>query len=97
MNLFIKLFEKLIDFWNYIRIMISPILISAFVGLIIYANKTDLVGLGIAILITICGCIVGVLLANWAKRNGGTTEFMGKVHASPDIDDAVKNDNDSKH
>ncbi len=71
-------------------------LIGAIIGIIVYANKTDEVGLFICILITLGGIVCGILMANWAKRKVGTTEFMARVNASPDIDEAIKNQKEGK-
>ena len=94
MDKLIKFLEKLVDFLNYLKIMASPTLIGAFIGLVVYANKTDDIGLYIAICITIFGIVCGVLLANSVKKKTGTTEFMARINASPDIDDAIKKQND---
>jgi len=76
--------------------MASPTLIGAFIGIVVYANKTDEIGLIIGVLITLCGIVCGILLANWAKRKMGTTEFMAKINASPDIDEAIRNQTQEK-
>ena len=76
--------------------MASPTLIGLFIGIVVYANKTDEIGLVIAIGIAVCGIICGILLANWAKRKVGTTEFMARINASPDINEAVRNQNTEK-
>ena len=91
-----KFLQILIDFLNYFKIMVSPTLIGFFIGIIVYANKTDEVGLMIAIGIAVSGIICGILLANWAKRKVGTTEFMSRINASPDIDEAMRNQSEKK-
>jgi hypothetical protein len=92
-----KFLEKLVDFLNYLKIMVSPTLIGLFIGIIVYANKTDEVGFIIAIGIAVCGIICGILWANWAKRKGGTTEFMARINSSTDIDEAMKNHNEENN
>ena len=87
----LKFIEKSIDHFNYLKIMASPTLIGAILGVIIYANKTDQLGLTLAAVVTIIGIVCGILLANYAKRKMGTTEFIARVNASPDIDDAMRN------
>jgi hypothetical protein len=91
-----KFFEKLIAFLNYLKIMASPTLIGLVIGLVVYANKPDEIGFLIAISIGICGIVCGILLANWAKRKVGTTEFISSIHATPDIDEAVRNEENKK-
>ncbi len=73
--------------------MASPTFIGAFIGLIIYANNYNTVGLTIGILILVIGVICGILLANWARKNGGTVDFMARIDASPDIDEAIREKN----
>lgn len=90
MEAILKFIRTFIDQYNYLKIMASPTLIGAFIGVIIYLNKTDKIGLILASIVTIIGIVCGVLLANYAKRKGGTTEFIARVNASPDIDDAIR-------
>lgn len=90
MDQILKWLEKSIEHFNYLKIMASPTLIGAFIGIVIYINKTDNLGLTIALIVTLSGIIGGILLANWAKRKTGTTEFISRVNASPDIDEAMK-------
>ncbi len=91
-----KFLEKLIAFFNYLKIAASPTLFGFIISAIVYANKPDTVGQILAIIIAISGIVCGVLLANWAKRKVGTTEFMSRINASPDLDDAMKNDKNVK-
>ena len=91
MEQILKWLEKSIEHFNYIKIMASPTLIGALIGIAIYVNKTDNLGLTIAVIVTLLGIFCGILLANWAKRKTGTTEFISRVNASPDIDEAMKN------
>lgn len=89
MDNLMKFLEKLVDFLNYLKIMASPTLIGVFIGIIVYANKPDDVGLIIAFTFTVIGIICGILLANFAKRKVGATEFMARINASPDINEAI--------
>jgi hypothetical protein len=64
-----------------------------FIGIVIYANKTDNVGLIIGGVVTFTGLIAGILLALWARKNSGSAlEFNARVNASPDIDEIIKKD-----
>lgn len=90
MKILTDFIEKLIDFMSYLKIVASPTLIGAFLGIVVYSSRTDGLGLAIGIIILVVGIIVGILLAEWAKKNGGTTEFYNRINASPDIDDAVR-------
>jgi FtsH-binding integral membrane protein len=90
MNRLLKLIENLIGAYSYLRIVASPLLIGLIAGIVVYANKQDTTGLILAICIAIAGLVIGILLANWAKRKMGTVAFVARVDASPDIDDALR-------
>lgn len=88
-----KLFENVIEAFSFLKIVISPFLIGLFIGIIVYANKTDSIGLIIGIAITLIGLFAGIKLALWArKKQGSATEFNARINASPDIDEIIKND-----
>lgn len=83
----------MIEVFSFLRIVISPLLIGCFIGIVVYTNKTDDVGLFIGVLFVIIGLIVGIKLAIWARKNqGSATEFNARINASPDIDEIIKND-----
>lgn len=83
----------MIEVFSFLRIVISPLLIGCFIGIVVYTNKTDDVGLFIGVLFVIIGLIVGIKLAIWARKNqGSVTEFNARVNASPDIDEIIKKD-----
>ena len=44
------------------KIVLSPLLIGLFIGIVIYVNKTDNIGLIIGIVVTLTGLIAGILL-----------------------------------
>ncbi len=86
-----KLLENLVEAISFSKIVLSPLLIGLFIGIVIYANKTDGVGLIIGLIATLTGLVLGILLATWArKKSGSATEFNSRINASPDIDEAIK-------
>jgi len=93
MNKLLKLLEIIIEAFSFMKIVLSPLLIGLFIGIVIYANKTDNVGLIIGVVVTFAGLITGILLALWARKNSGSAvEFNARVNASPDIDEIIKKD-----
>ncbi len=92
MKMLAKFIEKIINIFSYLKIVASPTLIGILIGIIIYSNKTDTVGLFISIIVIACGLILGIIFAKWAKKNGGATELLSNVNATPDIDEIIKKD-----
>lgn len=93
MDKLLKFFENIVEVFSFLRIVISPLLIGCFIGIVIYANKTDDIGFFIGLLFVIIGLVVGVKLAMWARKNqGSATEFNAQVNSSRDIDDIIKKD-----
>lgn len=90
MDNFFKFLEKFINFLNYLKIAAAPSILGVFIGIVIYANKTDELGLALACGIGFVGILSGIILANTANRKVGTSEFVARASASPDIDEAVK-------
>ena len=48
--------------------------------------------MSIGILISLFGLVLGVLFAKWANKNGSAIDFISKVNASEDINEAVRED-----
>jgi hypothetical protein len=77
--------NKFIEIINWIRIAISPLLIGALIGGIVYLKMED-DGFVPSILITAIGGIIGILWATKIWRKQGTTNFISRIDASPDFD-----------
>lgn len=88
-----KVLEYIIEAFSSFKIVISPLLIGLFIGIVVYANKTNAIGLIIGIAITLIGLFAGIKLALWArKKQGSATAFNARINASPDIDEILKKD-----
>ena len=88
-----RFLENVIEVFSFLKIVISPLLIGLFIGLVVYANKTDDVGFIIGVSIALIGLFLGIKLALWArKKQGSATEFNARINASPDIDEIIKKD-----
>ncbi|GGP01682.1 hypothetical protein GCM10010992_03040 [Cloacibacterium rupense] len=81
------IFEKLIDAIYWIEIVASPTIIGLAIG---YACKYYLESSFLFGFFTISGIILGIKFANKIAKTKGTTEFISRISASPDIDDAMK-------
>ena len=92
-----KLLENTVETISFMKIVLSPLLIGLFIGVIVYANKTDSIGLFIGSAISVTGLVTGILLALWArKKSGSAVEFNSRINASPDIDEMIKKDQSNK-
>jgi hypothetical protein len=75
----------LIELLNWLRIAISPLLVGVLMGGLVYLKKGD-DGLVPGMVITAIGGIVGVLWATKIWKKQGTTNFISRNDASPDLD-----------
>ncbi|MCQ4034551.1 hypothetical protein [Kaistella montana] len=83
-----SVFETVIEWINWIKIVLSPTILSAIIGVAIYLsmeNKTT--GIFLLVFINAIGFGLGILWANKIKKKHGSTHFISRTDASPDIDD----------
>ena len=85
-----KILENIIELIGWIQIMISPILISSFIGFIIYYNFQNTLGLVISFIVIVIGLYLGIRLANKKYKSTGTIDFLSRIDSSPELDN--KND-----
>lgn len=84
-----KIFIELI---SWFRIAVSPTLIGTLIGGIVYLKMGD-DGFVPGIVITAMGGIIGVLWATKIWRKQGTTYFISRIDASPELDKKNLNPN----
>jgi uncharacterized membrane protein YeaQ/YmgE (transglycosylase-associated protein family) len=75
----------LIELINWLRIAISPLLIGVLIGGLAYLKMGD-DGFVPGLLITAIGGIVGVIWATKIWKKQGTTNFISRIDASPELD-----------
>lgn len=75
----------LIELINWLRIAISPLLIGVLFGGLVYLKMGD-DGFVPGLLITAIGGIVGVIWATKIWKKQGTTNFISRIDASPELD-----------
>ena len=80
-----KIIEWLLSALAWLQIFISPVIIGAIIGLIIWLNMRNVYGLSVAIIIALIGCGVGVAFAEKARQSKGTIEFMSRNIAHPEL------------
>jgi hypothetical protein len=81
-----KIFEVIIEILNWIKIILSPLLIGLLLGFLFYLYKPDLVGIIFGSLITLLGLIFGIYYARKISKRMSATEFNSIIHSSPDLD-----------
>ena len=86
----IQLIENIIEIAGWIRIFLSPTLIGAFVGVIIFSTYQNIYGLIIAIVIFIAGIVIGIKWAINVWRKSSTEKYLSRVSATPDLDNPEK-------
>lgn len=85
-----KFLAFLIEVFNWIRIVLSPTLIGCIIGVLIYSSNEHTTGLIIGGTFCLAGFVVGIIWATKIWKRKGTTQFMSRIYASPDIDEATK-------
>ncbi len=90
-----KFLETLFEVIGWIRIALSPVIIGLGIGAIVYYSNPSNGRLLLGIIISLAGIVTGVV---WATRiyksKTGTTHFLSRTMAAPELD---KNDDDAKH
>jgi hypothetical protein len=72
---------------NFLRILISPFLIGTVFGGLIYLAFKSTFSLVIGILFSLVGLLIGIFWAVNVWKKTGTTEYIGRLYASRDLDD----------
>lgn len=81
-----KFFEILIEIISWMKIVLSPTLIGAFIGFIVFYNMPNFEGRMIGFSLAGIGLLIGIIWACKIWKTTGTTHFIARVDASPDFD-----------
>lgn len=81
-----RLFETFFEVIGWIRIVLSPIIISLVLGALVYINFENTAGLIVSILLMALGVFLGIRMANRAWKKKGTISFLSRVMATPELD-----------
>jgi hypothetical protein len=92
----LKTVAYFIEIINWFKIVLSPTILGVILGYIIYYNFPTNYGLVASIALSSLGLILGILWANKIWKSKGTSFFMSRVEASPDIDEAIRPKIDNK-
>lgn len=91
-----KVIAYIIEVINWVNIMLSPTLIAGLFAVLIILNYPTTIGYSIGVALVCIGFLIGVLWATHIWKKIGTTTFMARIYASPDIDDAVRPKGENK-
>ena len=80
------LFELFTESAGWLQIVASPFLIGLIAGAFVYFPKPGTARLIIAISIATTGLYIGIAWANRIWRKKGTTHFMSRIIATPELD-----------
>lgn len=89
-----KVIAFLIEVVNWFRIILFPTFLGVLLGGIIYYFFQNYTGKTLWIICSIIGVVSGVIWASKIWKKQGTTTFMSKVIATPELDNT--NDEEEK-
>jgi hypothetical protein len=75
---------------NFLRILLSPFLIGTVFGGLIYLAFKSSFSLVVGIFFSLVGLLIGIFWAINVWKKTGTTEYIGRLYASRDLDDIHK-------
>jgi hypothetical protein len=78
--------ESITEIIGWLQIVISPTIIGIGLGFIFYSNFENMTGLIFAIIISIIGFVIGIILANKKFKTTGTVNFLSRITATPEIE-----------
>lgn len=85
-------FETVLDVFTGIRIILSPLMISAIPAAIIFFKIEGWPGSVIPSILLLLGLIIGIIWAIRAARQEGTFNYLNKINRSPELDKVTKAD-----
>jgi len=80
-----KFFDIFINAIYWFWLFIIPAGILSAVGVFLFMKKSEY--LPYTIILSVCGCILGVVLAEKVRKKYGLTRFFGRISETPDIKD----------
>ncbi len=81
-----KIFHLIIEIVSSFQLVLSPLLIGSFIGLVVYCYDPSETRLVLAILIGLAGLIVGIMWAVSISKKEGASHFMSRIMATPELD-----------
>ena len=87
-----NIFEKSINIISWFKIAASPLAMGVIIGFLfkLWLKETVFANYIFAFFI-LAGAYSGILWANRASKKYGSTNFISRANASPDMDNALNN------
>ncbi|MGJ8660922.1 MAG: hypothetical protein ACSHXL_02700 [Bacteroidota bacterium] len=83
----LKILNWIFEFIGWLLIVASPSLIGTGIGALIYLSNPTKMSFEIAVFISVCGLVLGIIWATKIWKNKGTISFLSKGLVMPEIDD----------
>ena len=77
-------FDKIFDSIAWIKIFISPFLVGAIAGTLVWMAGEDMMFKLASVACFSLGTVLGVFFAEKARKKYGTQEFMSKIYSKPE-------------
>ncbi len=84
-----RILEIFVEILSWLRIMVSPLIIGVGVGFLVYDNNPNNTGMSIGIIISLISLLVGIIGATKVWRKTGTSNFMSRINATPELNNKV--------
>lgn len=75
--------NKLVEFYYWLRIFLSPFILLNAIGIYIYWSKENLWWL--FILLCLLGSALGIYFAERIRKRKGTSQFIAEIHHTNDV------------
>ncbi len=79
-------FEYFFEILGWLQIVFSPLTIGTILGAVYYVANPNSTRFVLGIVIAAVGLIVGIIWATWVWRNEGTTHYVSRIMATPELD-----------
>jgi len=84
-----RIIEIFVEILSWLRIMASPLIIGVGIGILVYGNNPNNTGMAIGVIISFIGLLFGIIGATKVWRKTGTSNFLSRVNASPELNNKV--------
>lgn len=84
-HLEIEIMNKLFELISWLKIFLSPVLLSLVPSYLIYRYASELIWL--SVLLIFFGVVFGVIWAQRIQKKKGASQFLSEISSSPDIMD----------
>ncbi len=87
-----KITAYIIEVLCWLRIVASPTIMGGVAGFLLWKGVGGTSGILFGGFVALCGLILGIMWATRIWKKQGTSTFMSRVNASPDLDNLTTQD-----